>query len=464
MREPAPVADKTDKTPNADSPGGHREVLLSIAGASILLLATAAIIAFLGLRTGRQSSAGPSTPSGTVQATATSLTSPLPTPGCEPIIDSGGVEVSVAPPVSAVVGDSSFTVEPFVPGTHAWSYPSDRSEVAVWICGTVVNYVMGLEPSAETTELMASLAPGDSLRLQLANGTVLAFRFAGRQDVEPGDESILVQQRPLLTLLLAEDDRWHIATADYVTAEVSSALAVSEPSVQPGQATLAGGARVVVNRGYTRRTDDLPPGTAYYLVEFSVENLSGLPMAANSFSMRLQDALGNTYLVSPAARDAVGYDRLQGEMSPGASVQSTVGYLVPDPLPAGSVVWAFSPHPGSGEEVRVNIPYDGGEGSVSPGASAEVTITDAFLNTKGDVLIILGEIRNGVTEPLTVEPPDVTLSSNAGAGELIAAAPPLPWSIQPGQTQVIELQYQTPSASSALLELLGYSFEIGGLQ
>jgi len=43
------------------------------------------------------------------------------------------------------------------------------------------------------------------------------------------------------------------------------------------------------------------------------------------------------------------------------------------------------------------------------------------------------------------------------------AAPPLPWTIQPGQTQVIELQYSKPDASTALLALLGYSFEVRGL-
>jgi len=44
------------------------------------------------------------------------------------------------------------------------------------------------------------------------------------------------------------------------------------------------------------------------------------------------------------------------------------------------------------------------------------------------------------------------------------AAPLLPWTVQPGQTQVIELQYPKPDAPAALLTLLGYSFEIQGLR
>jgi hypothetical protein len=49
-------------------------------------------------------------------------------------------------------------------------------------------------------------------------------------------------------------------------------------------------------------------------------------------------------------------------------------------------------------------------------------------------------------------------------GKLIMDTPPLPWTIEPGQTRVIELQFESPDASSVLLTLLGYSFEISGLE
>lgn len=461
MRE---SASGTDRGHMDSSPRNRQELIFSVVGAAILLLATAAIIVFLGLRAGNQSSAGPSTPSDSVEPTATTPASPLPTPGCEPVISSGGVEVSVAPPVSAVVRDTSFPVEPIIPDTEIWSYPSDRSGVAVWVCGTVVNYVIGLEPTAETADLIASLAPGESIRLRLANGTVLAFRFAGRREVEVGDESILAQQRPHLTLLLPGDGQWQVATADYVTEEVPAELTVSGSSVQPGEPALVGEVRVTVDRGYTTRIAGLAPGTAYYLVEFSVENLSATPLPAQLFSMRLRDALGNTYLASPVAGDAGEYGPLREEIDPAVSVQGTAGYLVPDPLPAGPVIWSFSPRPESEEHLQVTIPSDTAEGTASQRPSTDVIITDAFLSAEGDSLIVLGEIRSGAAESLSVQPDDVSLSSSAGVSELVAAAPPLPWSIGPGQTQVIELQYQRPAASTALLELLGFSFEIGGLQ
>ena len=109
----------------------------------------------------------------------------------------------------------------------------------------------------------------------------------------------------------------------------------------------------------------------------------------------------------------------------------------------------------------MGIPYEAGAEPASASQS-EVNVTDAFLS--GDVLMIEGQIRNTGEDLLTVELSDISLTSSAGMSDLRMAAPPLPWTIPPGQTQVIELQYARPEAPVALLTLLGYSFEIRGVQ
>jgi hypothetical protein len=370
----------------------------------------------------------------------------------------------VAVPISATVKGTQFRVEPIVPEVDAWSYPSTRSDVALWVCGTVVNYVIGLEPTPAAEALVTGLTPGDRIRLQLANGTVLPFRFTARREATPGQQDVLSQQQPRLTLLLARDDVWQVAVADYVAEEESIEAVAPEPSAQLGQPVDVGDARVTVRQGHARQDENLPPGTMYYLVEFSVENVGDVPLLAGSFSMRLRDELGNTYLVSPSASEIGEFGPLSGEIEPGVSVQATAGYLVPQPLPAGSLTWIFSPRPGTEAQARIGIPYESGVGSPSSTGQIDVTVDDAFLSSNGNALVIVGEIRNGGAEPATVEPADITLSSSSGTGELVMAAPSLPWSIEPGQAQVIELQYQRPAASTVLLELLGYSFEIGGLQ
>jgi hypothetical protein len=137
--------------------------------------------------------------------------------------------------------------------------------------------------------------------------------------------------------------------------------------------------------------------------------------------------------------------------------------MVPETLAGPTLAWTFSPWTGSELRASVGIPYEP-EAAPSPAGQSEVNISDAFLSREGDTLIIEGEVRNTGVEPLTVELSDISLTSSGGMSDLRLAAPPLPWTVQPGQAQIIELQYSKPDASAALLTLLGYSFEIQGLR
>ena len=89
---------------------------------------------------------------------------------------------------------------------------------------------------------------------------------------------------------------------------------------------------------------------------------------------------------------------------------------------------------------------------------------EAFLSGDGSSLIIELEVENVGGAPLTVDVGDIVLSSSAGMGDLMVVAPPLPWTIEPGQNREVELIFAKPDAPSAVLMLLGHSFEIGGLQ
>jgi len=460
MNKPAPA---TEKRPQPRPPDRRQLLLLSIVSGAILLFIAVVILVFLGLRGTRQPSPETPTPTERVEPTVTSVVSPVPVVDCETIISSGDVEVSVALPVSLTARGAVYPVEPIVPQSDAWVYPSGQSGKAVWVCGTVVNYIVGLEPTTQNEELIGSFAPGDDITLQMTNGAILHFRFVERRSVPPGAESALSQQKPRLTLVLPNRERWQIASADYAAESESLATPPPEASAQPGEAVQVGQARVTMRRGYLEPSDELPQGTVYYLTEFSIENMGEEPLATDMVSVRLRDSIGNTYLVSPQASEAGESGPLSGEIEPGASVQGSAGFVVQDPLPPGELTWVFSLRPNAGR-LSVAIPFEGeGDGdSVVP--QPQVTINDAFLGNDGNTLFIEGEIRNLGTQPLIVERTDVILSSSEGTGDLVMEAPPLPWTIQPGELQVIELQYQRPDASTVLLEILGYSFEIGGLQ
>jgi hypothetical protein len=333
------------------------------------------------------------------------------------------------------------------------------------MCGTVVNYIIVLEPTAENETLLAGLTPGEEITLRLSNGATLFFGFSQQQAMGAAEMgSVFAQFEPRLTLLLEQQaGTWLVVTADYVTS-IEPYPPSPDVLAQLNVPVRVGDAQVTVFEGYALRSaPDLPAGTMYYLVEFSVENVGATPLNADFFTVQLQDSLGNKYLLSSAASAFGESGLIEGKIAPGEVVEGSAGYLVPDTLAGPMLVWTFSPSSGSEIWASVGIPYAGEKVPAEP-ARAEVFITDALIGKDESTLIVEGEIQNVGGSPLVVEARDITLSSSGGMGKLIMAAPPLPWTIEPGETRVIELQFERPDAPSVLLMLLGYSFEISGLE
>ena len=455
----------------SSSPRRLLMILPIVAGMALLLIAVLLVIV-LGL--GRLFPPAEGDSGMSLVVSKVTVTPGAPTPSvppssqskCETIISSGDVQVAASLPISLTLGEEAFPVEAVLPGEEGWGYPAGSSGSAAWICGTVVNYVVLLEPTAENEALLTELAPGEEIVLQLSNGVMLFFGFDQQREMEADDVDVVFAQiEPYLTLLLEQQGgTWMVVSAEYLTRVEPVHPPAFDTMVGLDVPVRVGDAQVTVLDGYALRgAPGLPAGTMYYLVEFVVENVGASPLDADFFTMQLQDGMGNKYLLSPAASAFGDSGLLAGEIAPGETVEGSAGYLVPDMLSGPTLVWTFSPSPGSGVWASVGIAYEG-EGEPAEPARAEVYITDAFLSGDESTLIIEGEIRNVGGSPLTVEVRDITLTSSAGMGELIIAAPPLPWTIEPGQSRVIELQFEKPDAASALLTLLGHSFEISGLE
>ena len=459
----------------ARSPGrSPRRWLLTVpivAGTCLLLVAVALVLILLvrGSLPGADDEPTPTVlatvtePAPTTTPPGVALT-PVPRPECATVISSGDTEVAVPPPISVTVGGEDLSVLAFVPAVQGWTYPADYSGAAAWVCGTVVNYVLELDPTPQNEQLLGSLRPGDEISLRLSNGTRLIFRFADLREVAAGDQSVLDQFRPRSTLILAKDgDEWQVATAEYV-AEAEPARLPSGTPVGLNEAARVGDVQVTVTKWHIKRDQpNQQPETMFYLVEFSIENLSTGPLNASAFSMQLQDSAGNWYLLSPTASAAGENGSPGGEIPAGAVIQGTAGYVVPDMLRGPNLIWTFNPKPGADAQASVSIPYQA-EPQSSTLEQIEVSVTDAFLSADGATVVIEGELMNAGDTPFSVALNNVSLTSSAGLSELRMAAPPLPWSIAPGQTQIVELQYVKPDAPAALLTLLGYTFEIQGLQ
>jgi hypothetical protein len=94
----------------------------------------------------------------------------------------------------------------------------------------------------------------------------------------------------------------------------------------------------------------------------------------------------------------------------------------------------------------------------------QVELTEAFADQDRDAIVLNGLVRNVGESSLSVTEEQVGLSSSAGAADLIVATPPLPWQIEAGGEQIVELQFVRPSGvDSVLLDVLGFTFQIDGL-
>lgn len=387
-------------------------------------------------------------------------TSVLPTPVPPPIAEVGSAQVPLAVPTLLEVGGRSFPVMSSEPGgDDPWAGFQPEPGGAIWMYGTVVHYVLGLEPSQENLEMIIGLGRGDPVLLRLSSGARLTFRVAETAEVDPKDPALMSQRRPGLTLVLPGPEAWSVVRADFEAA--------TEPTLPPGaaasgvgQAVQVGGVQVTVVEGHAERGGaGLDPGMMIYFVEFSVRNTGDDAVLTTGFLMTLEDSLGNVYAPSVDAAGAGRYGPLPEVLGPGQEASGTAAYVVPDTLPGPSLTWTFGL---AASEVRARfaIPYS------PPAASQvlpEVRVTEAFLAEGGFSLHVVAEIHNPGTGPLTVTADDVTLSSSAGPGELQMAAPPFPWVIAAGDTREVELRFARPDAAQAIVTILGYTFEISGI-
>ncbi|MGB9890427.1 MAG: DUF4352 domain-containing protein [Anaerolineae bacterium] len=385
--------------------------------------------------------------------------SPLPVPA-PPVAEIGNTEVSLPVPTSLEVGGRPFLVQPVRVEGGVWNVSESGSGAAFWAYGTVIHYVLGLEPTEENRALVGGLAEGDEIGLRLSSGARLTFHVVRQKTISPDDVSLFSQTRPGLTLLVLEKGERPAVVADF-RALVEPTPSAAGPTAGPGQPVQVGTARVTVVEGHgERELADLPVGTVAFFVEVTVENGGTAALFPRDFAAELLDADGNRYIPSPSLAGKGKYGPLPEEIPAGGKVEGTFAYVIPEAVSGPTLTWVFGPQAASELRARFSLPYTSPPRAV---AEAEVTVTQAFLGEGGEVLHVVARVRNRGAAALMVTERDISLSSRAGPTELQVAAPPLPWEIAPGQEREVELQFARPRAASCVVTILGYTFEISGL-
>ncbi len=379
------------------------------------------------------------------------------------ISDSSTITVALDAPMSLRLADQEYGVIPqTVGGDGSWQPETSGTNTAVWVYGTVINYVVAIPFSDANQALLSGLAPGEEMTLFTRNGNNFTFTFESRTMVPASSRDVYAQQRPGLTLILwgGEGDDRMVVTGQYKVPDVSSAGS-DNTLVELGQTAQLDDLQITVSSAsHLLVRQEAPPGFAFYLVDFEVQNVGLTAVDANSLRLLLIDELGNQYAVNPAAGQLGNFPSLNGFINAGQSIQASAGYQIPAGLDSKTLIWAASRGDRSGQ-LQVRIPFNEGG---SQGAS--VTLTRAEVSSDFTSLILGGQVASLGNQPVNITEADVMLQTPDGSVFLLLSTnPPFPWVVAPGETVPFSVTFQRPSATdTATFTVLNQPFALSNFQ
>ena len=398
---------------------------------------------------------------------------PFPSPGAaqDDVIIAGisgstPISLPLTIPASLRVSGETFTVRPEPIGEDGvWDPELSEQNTALWVYGSLINYIIGLPDTRENRVLLEELGAGDEVLLRLGSGNPLAFSVTNREVVARNRTDIFAQNTPGITLILlrASGDERLVVQGDYI---VDPTVGAAEGS--PGN---------VVELGETAQLDDLrltvtgasslydrpeaPPGFVFYLVDFQVQNVGVEQIDLSAMRFVLLDDLGNQYARNGQASQLGAHPPPSGTLLPNESRQATAGYQIPVGLASPTLTWVAGSE-GSGRQVRVTIPFAGDSGGA--GANATIILQGADISADGTSLIVVGEIANNGEQPLVVSESQVSLTSNGTVHLMLSTSPAFPWVIPPGEAVPFSVSFQRPVAGQAVLTLFNQPFQLTGIR
>lgn len=376
------------------------------------------------------------------------------------------VSLTLNAPTTLQVGTERFSVrsEPVQPdGT--WDPDVGESETALWVYGTLINYVVGLPDNEENRTLLESLSSGNETTLSLRDGTEHRFAVTNREVVPSTRTDVFAQNRPSLTLILlrAQGDERLVVQADYVA---DPAAVVGEgpagTTVELGEVAQLDTLRVTVEEAAALYDQPgAPSGFIFYVVDFRVQNAGSQPIDLTRLRFVLSDELGNQYAANLQAGQFGAYEPPTSVLAPGQSRQATVGYQIPAGLSAPTLTWNVAREGGTGQ-IQVVLPF--AESDAGASQNAVVSLQSAEISADGTTLLLSGQLTNNGSQPLVVNEAGVSLRSDGTLHLMLSTNPAFPWAVPPGQTLSFAVSFQRPSLGEAVFIVASQPFQLSGLR
>jgi hypothetical protein len=385
----------------------------------------------------------------------------------EPLVvgvsESSTVTLTLDAPVSLQVNGRSFSVQPqIIQADGVWNPAGLDENSAAWVYGTIINYVLGVADADQNEALLEQLTPDDEIALTTRSGQTHTFTFSGRQTVQPDSRDLFAQTTPGITLVLLQsgsEERLAVQ-GRYVVPETNN-LGGSD-LFELGETAQLGDVQVTLDSAtYLPDRPEAPAGFAFFLADYTVQNLGLSALDTSNLEMTLVDELGNQYAVSPVASRLGNFQPLSGFINAGQQVQATIGYQIPVGLSSATLRWRVS-YAGDNGQLVFSIPFPGGGASATGTA---VSLQDVALSPDGAGLILSGQVTNMSNQPVVVSENDVSLRTEDGSTYLLLSVrPAFPWTAPAGQQVPFTVTYQRPPASTAIFTVLNQPFQLSQLR
>ncbi len=376
------------------------------------------------------------------------------------------VSLTLDAPTLLQAGDENFAIQIGRTATNnQWDIDVATESIAVWLDGTVINYVLAIMDTEANRALMQSLERGDALTLSMESGRTLTFDFNTRTQVPITQPDIFRQNIPAITIVLVGQGNERIVVQgsylpDLVAPSIDTAGNFEAPNVAGlGEPIQLGDLQLAVTA-----FDDRPQATggfAYYLVDYQIQNNGSIPFDTTLLQMQLVDGVGNISVLSLDASQQGNYPALAPSLGVGQLAQATAGYQIPNGVNRASLGWVVTRlDTRESVEIRTSAPVLAG-GS-DPVQLVSLSNVSADLVADATSLLVQGSLFNGSEQVVSVNATDVSFTAGSSAFFIQSTNPQFPWVIGPGETFQFGLTVQKPiNEPSAVFSIFDKGFEIG---
>lgn len=401
---------------------------------------------------------------------------PFPSPiqlGVEDVIIEGisgstAISLTVNVPTALRLAGEQFTVRPEpIEEDGTWEPEVTEDRTALWVYGTLINYIIGLPDNDENRTLLENLAAGDEIQLTMRDGSPFTFAVTNREYVSQNRTDVFEQNMPGVTLILlrARGDERLVVQGDYVVdTSLDGENGGTSGEVALGETAQLDQMRLTVTDA-TALFDrpEAPPGFVFYVIDLQVENVGTAPIDLSNLRFVLRDDLGNQYALNPQATQlGLGtYSPPTGILPPGEMQQVSIAYQIPAGLTSPTLTLLVSREGGTGQ-IQVTIPFTAGAEEAAQAAT--VSLQTAEVSEDGTSIILMGQITNSGSQSLVVEETDVALASNGTVHLMLSTNPAFPWVVPAGQSIAFSVTFQRPAGREAIFTILNRPFQLSGLR